>query len=233
MTNEETAVPNVKSLVDDNHQSNSAIGTIIRKLMLEVGIKEAELARQTQLPQTTINRLLLGETNDPRANTLKPIAKFFCVTIDQLLGVAPINTQRIPGTFRSFNREAWSQVPIIDWDDALSWTFSEQSYEIYSHQHWIATEKPVSNRSFAMLSKPFMEPRFRRDSVLIIDPKAELQDGKFAIVCLDNKNVTARQLAYDSNEVYLKHFDSTLPTQKLEKSKHRVVGIIVEARVNL
>lgn len=211
----------------------SPIAKIIRQLMNEVGIKEAELARQTQLPQTTINRLLTGETIDPRANTLKPIAKFFCVTVDQLLVNAPIDSNRIPGTFRSFNRDAWKQVPIIEWDNALSWIFREQDYEIHSHEHWIATERLVSNKSFAMLSKPFMEPRFRKGSVLIIDPEAKYEDGKFVIICLDNLNVSARQLSYDNEQIYLKHFDKTIPTQKFENAKHRIVGVIVEARINL
>ena len=205
---------------------------IITTLMAEIGIKESELARQTGLPQTTINRLLIGDTSDPRANTLKPIAKFFGVTIGQILGEEPISSDRITGSFHANNRAAWTNVPIISWEDALSWIFRKEVYDIHSHKKWIVTERPVSHASFAITSKPFMEPRFRKNSILIVDPDAEYQDGKFAVITLDNSNVTIRQLTYDNAEIYLKHFDTTIPSIKLDQKIHKILGVIIEARID-
>ena len=65
-------------------KTTSTLINIWRALMDQAGLSEAELARQTNLPQTTINRLLLSGTSDPRANTLKPLADYFGVTIGQL-----------------------------------------------------------------------------------------------------------------------------------------------------
>lgn len=223
----------------DRKKSNSLakekniVGQIVSTLMTEAGIKEAELARQTGLPQTTINRLLLGDTTDPRANTLKPIAKFFGVTIGQLLGEEALNKNRISGSFYANNRNAWMNVPIIEWEDALSWVFRKDSYDIYSHNKWIITERLVSNLSFAIISKPFMEPRFRKNSILIVDPESEYIDGKFAVVSLDNQTITVRQISHDNTEIYLKHFDKTIPSVKYETKKHRILGVIVEARIDL
>ena len=211
----------------------TSVSKIITTLMSEVGIKESELARQTGLPQTTINRLLLGDTSDPRANTLKPIAKFFGVTIGQILGEEPISPNRITGSFHANNRGAWINVPIITWEATLSWVFKKESYDIHSHNKWIVTERPVSHSSYAIISKPFMEPRFRKNSILIVDPDSEYQDSKFVIVSLDNSNVTIRQLSYDNSVIYLKHFDTTIPTVKFDINIHNILGVIVEARIDL
>ena len=205
---------------------------IISGLMLEINITEAELARQTGLPQTTINRLLIGATSDPRANTLKPIANFFGVTIGQIVGEEPINESRIAGTFIPNNREAWSHVPVISWEEAMSWVFKRNSYNIHSHNKWITTERPISNTSFAIISKQFMEPRFRKNSILIVDPNTEYQDGKFVVVSLDNCTATVRQLVSDNYVFYLKNFDTTIPTIKLDNSQHKILGVIVEARIS-
>ena len=205
---------------------------IISELMLEMGIKEAELARQTGLPQTTINRLLIGATSDPRANTLKPIANFFGVTVGQLIGEEPVNKTRVTGTFSPNNRDAWSNVPVISWEEAISWVFRKDTYNIFSHKKWIATERPISNTSFAIISKQFMEPRFRKNSILIVDPKNEYLDGKFVVVSLDNNTATVRQLVFDNSEFYLKNFDATIPTIKLDTKKHTILGVIVEARID-
>jgi transcriptional regulator with XRE-family HTH domain len=213
-------------------KTTTLVSKIITSLMQEMKIKESELARQTGLPQTTINRLLLSSTSDPRANTLKPIANYFGVTVGQLIGEEPLNPSRIEGSFGAYNREAWTHVPIISWEDTLAWVFRKDSYNIYSHKKWIATERPISRTSFAITSKPFMEPRFRKNSILITDPDAEYQDSKFVVVSLDNKSVTVRQLIFDHVECYLKNFDTTLPTIKLDKSKHRILGVIIESRID-
>jgi len=220
-----------KKIISIKKHSNLT-SKIISQLMLEIGIKESELARQTGLPQTTINRLLIGATSDPRTNTLKPIANFFGVTIGQLVGEEQINQNRITGTFIPNNRDAWSHVPIISWEEVISWIFKKDSYNIHSHQKWIATERPISNTSFAINSKQFMEPRFRKNSILITDPSAEYQDGKFVVVSLDNHSITVRQLIFDNSECYLKNFDTTMPTIKLDKTKHQILGVIVESRID-
>lgn len=201
--------------------------------MQELGIKEAELARQTGLPQTTVNRLLLGETHDPRANTLKPIAQFFGVSVDQLLGLESLDKNRIVGTFNSFNKEAWSSVAIIEWEDVLSWRFTSEKFNINSHSQWIATERPVSKQSFAVISKPFLEPRFRKGSILIVDPAGHVRDGKFIIVSLDNKSVTLRQASIDGDVLYLKNIDAFIATIPFDKKSHLILGVVVEARIDL
>lgn len=209
------------------------IASYILELMNEVGIRESELARQTGLPQTTINRLLLGDTADPRANTLKPIAKYFGVTVGQLLGVEPRNLDRVKGTHNTFNREVWTNIPIIDWDKVISWSFTSQQYTFLTHGDWIITERMIGANSFALLSKPFMEPRFKKNATLIIDPLANYEDGKFVIVSFDNRSVTVRQLVFDGAITYLKSIDASLPSVIYDKKDARIYGVIVEARMKV
>lgn len=205
--------------------------SILRGLMEECGLKEAELARQTGLPQTTINRLLLGGTSDPRANTLKPIADFFGITIGQLCGFEPLATHRIPGSTNPIHRSAWQPVPIIEWNKIKSWVFNRRNITPLNHLQWVATERPVSQYAFALTSLSFMEPRFRKDSLLIVDPEAEYKDGHFVIIALDGLNPTVRRILKDGSEILLKTFDQTQPPLQLEK-KHVIYGTIVESRMD-
>ncbi len=213
-------------------KKHSAVGKIIKQLMQESNMSEAELARQVGLPQTTVNRLLLGSTADPRASTLKPIAKFFDITIDQLLGIEDIPQDRISGTFRTINRDAWTHVPIIEWKDAIAWLFRNDDYDLHSHQQWTVSDCAISKQSFALPSTPSMEPMFRRNSILIIDPDADIVDGKYVILTLDGSNTVIRKAHIDGGCIYLKNFDQHLPTIKLETNIHRVLGVVIEAKVN-
>lgn len=208
-----------------------SLGTVIRQLMDESGIRESELARQTGLPQTTINRMLLGGTGDPRANTLKPIADYFGVTIGQLCGFEPLSAHRIRGTVQPTNRATWRFIPIIEWEHVKSWLFTQKNTTPLQHQHWISTERLISDHSFALYSLSSMEPRFRKNSILIVDPEAKYKDGHFIVVALDGLNPTVRKIQIDGADTLLKPFDQTQPVVRLSKQQI-IYGTIVESRID-
>lgn len=207
------------------------VNTIIKQLMKECGIIEAELARQTGLPQTTINRLLLGDTLDPRANTLIPIAKFFGITIGQLVGQEPLNPNRINGTYYPTNKSAWVVLPIIEWADAAAWLFQKNNATPVTYQRWITTERDISADSFALKTLDFMEPRFRKGSVIIVDPYFESKDGNFVVISLNHSEPTVRRILKDGADIYLKKlYGSEEPVKKLPSDT--IIGTIVETRIN-
>lgn len=215
-----------------SEKSNQAtVGMLIRELMKEHGICESELARRVNLPQTTINRLLLGGTLDPRAHTLKPIADMFGVTIGQLCGFEPLTIPSFPLSEQGNQKIAWRFIPIIHWDQVNSWVFTKKNTNPMLHKKWIGTERSLSEDAFALPSLTFMQPRFRKNSVLIIDPKAPFKDGHFIIVALDGINPTVRKIVMDGADTFLKPFDQTQALIKLTK-KHIVYGTIVESRLD-
>lgn len=211
--------------------SSKVIAKNIKNLMAEDFISESELARQTDLPQTTINRLLLGITIDPRANTLIPIARYFGVTVDYILGQDTADHKRIPGTRNQNNPSSWHHIPIIEWQDILSWPFKKKNYTPSSHGSWITTENDVSDTSFALKSLSFMEPRFRRGSIIIVDPKFDVKDGNHVIVSIGNAEPTVRKVIKDGSEIHLiKLYQRDNPV-KIKKSD-TIIGTIVETRIN-
>lgn len=205
--------------------------SILRKLMEEAGLTEAALARQVNLPQTTVNRLLLGGTTDPRTYTLKPIADYFGITIGQLCGFESLPSNRITGTVNPSQRLAWRTVPIIEWDAIPSWRFDKKKISPLTHNHWISTERDLSEDAYALRSLSFMEPRFRKGSLLIIDPNAEYKDGHFIVLALDGITPTVRRIMIDGSEIWLKTFEQSQAPLKLEK-KHTIYGVIVESRMD-
>ena len=53
-------------------------------LIKRAGINPYTLHEKTKVPQPTIHRILKGESADPRTNTVKPLAKFFGITVEEL-----------------------------------------------------------------------------------------------------------------------------------------------------
>lgn len=70
------------------------LATILSHLMTENRISSAELARKTGIGQPVIYRIMTGTTDNPQVLSLKPIAAFFGISIDQLLGYSPLNSPK-------------------------------------------------------------------------------------------------------------------------------------------
>lgn len=76
--------------------SMKKLSEILSHLMSEADIKSAALARKTGIGQPVIYRLMTGATENPQILTIKPLADFFGKSIDQLLGLAPLESIKPP-----------------------------------------------------------------------------------------------------------------------------------------
>lgn len=65
----------------------------LRELMERRGVSENRLATETGVPQPTIHRAVNGIAKDPRDGTLRPLAAFFGVTVEQLRTRLPPPTE--------------------------------------------------------------------------------------------------------------------------------------------
>lgn len=70
------------------------LSDVLSSLMSNRGIKSAELARETGVAQPVVSRLMTGVTVNPQVLTIKPIADFFNISLDQLLGLTPLDVQK-------------------------------------------------------------------------------------------------------------------------------------------
>lgn len=70
------------------------LSDVLSFLMDKGEIKSAELARKTGIAQPVISRLMTGITSNPQILTIKPIADFFDVTLEQLLGILPLDVKK-------------------------------------------------------------------------------------------------------------------------------------------
>jgi transcriptional regulator with XRE-family HTH domain len=81
------------------------LSSILSSLMEQKGIKSAELARKIGIAQPVIYRLMSGETLNPQLLTLKPIADFFNISLDQLVGYSSLNNNMDAGLSHILNNK--------------------------------------------------------------------------------------------------------------------------------
>ncbi len=203
---------------------------ILRQLMGEVHVSEAELARRTKIPQPTLHRILSGSTKSPRGASLAPLANFFSVTINQLLGEDPLPANRIPGTYNP-RIQGWKPVPLINMKDAARW--SELQSEISNWDKWVSTDVAVGETAFGVLVQGnSMSPRFEEGTILIVEPQREPKDRDFVIGVVENQSTAVfKQILIDGEERYLKSLNDDYRTVVMQNNS-KVIGCVVQARTD-
>lgn len=65
---------------------------ILRQLMISAGLSHAQLARALNIPTSTLSKLLNAPNLAPRIDTLLSIARYFNISIEQLIGEKPLDS---------------------------------------------------------------------------------------------------------------------------------------------
>jgi len=199
---------------------NTKISQILNSLMAGKKIRVTELAREINLPQPTVHRIATGACEHPHISSLKPIASFFSITVDQLKGHEPI-----PWLDRV------AKVPLLDWNSVLEWPINKNTL---NYQDFILTDAFVGKNGFALkLKDSSMDPVFSKNMTLIADPDKHFKDRSFVIVKLSNHSEAIfRQLLMDGSICYLKSlspdFDQYKMTRLYENDK--ILSVVVQAK---
>lgn len=193
----------------------------LRYLMQSNEISECNLSRKTDIPQPTIHKILSGKTINPRASTLKSLADFFEISIDELISSAPII--KLQDTTISAQ-----SVPLISWSDCISARTSIKELTSVTNVTYVITDF-ISGSTYALISKPSMEPRFQKGTILIINPEATPKDGDFVIAHYPNTyEATLRELSSDGPlKLLLPVCINGIPNKLDEDIK--ILGVVVKS----
>ena len=217
------------SSTDNKHE----LKDILSSLMKECDIDDAQLARETGVPASTISRMRINSNANPTASTLRPISKFFSVSISQLLGDEPLPKDRLPGTHNPTYYTS-TRMPIIEWHWIMDWIEGGENIK-EKLQTWISTEKEISPNSFALIiPTDSFGIAFRKGSTIIIDPSQSPIDGDLILVKNENdKNILLKQFLMDGYETYMRSVNPEIKNIISVTESHKIIGVVIETRFSL
>jgi SOS-response transcriptional repressor LexA len=197
-----------------------ALSSNILLLMKKKGINAAELSRETNVPRPTINKILHGKTEDPRASTLRAIADYFNLTIDELFSTT-LDREKT----HKFSSQA---VPIISWEDCIDHALKVKDITANNWHDWIACNE-ITPGAYALKSRPSMEELLPKGTVLIIDPSLTAHDGDYIVIhYAGTKEATLRQLTIDGAKTLLIPINQTGEVEPFSK-KIKILGVLVKS----
>jgi|GEM_PF-2492081 len=193
---------------------NFPIGKIVRQLMDHANMSEADLSRGVNLPQTTINRLLTGQTTDPRVSTLIAITQFFDISLEQVVGLELLVLNSNCQHGKS------STIPVVPWE-CLQEFFCNKLKNEDCLTTWVKTEKLLNPGSFALKTPVVSASIFGEGSTLILNrlmDNAPILDGQIVLVEAEPGQFCLRKILKDGATYFLKRlfdpFDVVPSTNK-------------------
>lgn len=203
------------------------IQTVLGRLM--GSMSESALARAIEVPKATINRIISGRTPDPRISTLTPIAEYFNVSIEQLLGLQPLpNNSELS---HIDNRKNAMSIPVIPTDKLTSNHVNAENH--YPIIHGSKLQNRLTEDCYAtFVTSPAMEPKFHENTIIIINPELEAKHNDYILTCMDGKGILFRQLIVDGKDRYLSALNAKFDLINLSE-QWKILGVVVESRTKL
>ncbi len=219
--------------IDENESSNiNNLSKVLNLLLIEKNLKPVELARRTHVPQPTIQRLVSGTTSRPHLSSLAPIAKYFLININQLMGLEPIPWLHAA----PHQSQQVRNIPILAWNEVESCLNEPDRISTLSKNNFIISDAKVSENAYALTVKDSsMEPVFSIGTQIIVDPLKEPKDRCFVVVKLaKNKEAVLRQLIIDGINYFIKPLSLDLSHFKMQKIElcDTLCGVLVQAKRN-
>ncbi len=192
--------------------------------MAQARLNSSELARQINLPAATIKRIRNNEQANPTVTTLLPIAKYFSITLSQLVGDVPalsnVMTKQIVGL---------REIPLF----SLSQCKDLQGINYEMHEPKVLTELQLSEMSFAVAVKEGDLTSLPNDCIAIVEPATLPQHGDYILSSnIEKSTVAITKYIVEIDQIYLKS-SSTWQNAIPFTDAYTVIGVIVQYKKDL
>jgi len=202
----------------------------LRTLMWEFKLSESELARRVGVCQPVIHRIAKGLTTNPNVDTLRPIVKYFSITIDQLLGDEVLPIESLGGGSNP-RRKHWLALPLITWQQTVFW---DQLSANFNPLQRFNTEAKVSDNAYGLqVEDDRFVPLFPKGTYLVIDPNiAPKPDSCLLVLIKSQDEVNIFRCLAGKKQFRLQSLD---PENELVPTWDAcvVLGVIIEAKIEL
>ena len=196
-------------------------------------LNEAQLARAVEMAQPTMHKLMSGATSDPRISTLVPIADYFGVSIDQLLGLAPLDAKMVISTEKSAHSAI--KLPVLPWDHLIEHRENLSKLTLSNWNEWITINKPVNKNGYAtrVQNNSFPAP-FSNNTVISVDPILPVVNGCYVLVKAANTNsISIKKCLFDGSDIWLMSLIEGIQPILFNKDNWLILGVILEAYSSL
>ncbi|MCX7120502.1 MAG: LexA family transcriptional regulator [Gammaproteobacteria bacterium] len=198
----------------------SSLSEVLKQLFAKTKLSSHRLAQTLGMPTPTIHRLLTGVVQDPKISTLTLLSDYFHITIEQILGRAPLPDIIMKPFF---------SVPLLTMNQACS--YEKHMRKPGRWYRWQAQSDNNAEKVFSIkIDNNLYEPIFLAGSHLIVKTDIEPSNGDYVLVSFvgDTTPVIKKYIA-EGRHKYLSALTSDLKPVSLDPSELTVLGVVIES----
>lgn len=201
---------------------SSSFSINLNNLLKKHKITISKLANEIHLNISTISKLTNEQIDDPKASTLVAIAKYFDISVDQLLGLQTMNN--INSTYIN--------IPII----SLAELQNNNIHNCTSKHFFQLNISGISINTkelFALQQdSPAMYPMIDKNTIIVVHKTNIYKNGQFVICWLKKSNCAViRQIFIDEKDSVLKPLNYDFKTIQLT-TKDQIIGVVIQTHRN-
>ncbi|MGH1595438.1 LexA family protein [Yersinia proxima] len=163
------------------------------------------------------------DVNVPSGESLSKLAKFFNTSIEYILYGTAFEDKLITRMRR---------VPVISWVQAGLFTESNAAEAFSDTDRWVETSLRISGNSFALevkgdsMTNPNGMPTIPQGATVIVDPDAEVLNGKIVVARIDGTNeATIKKLVIDGPMKFLVPLNPRYPNMPIN-GNCTIIGVV-------
>ncbi len=214
-----------------NKQGGPVIDQILKILMFKQDKRVTQVAREADIPQQTLQRIVAGLSPNPHQKTLGALAEYFSVSINQLTGKEPLPEDQAVVALPLVKPQNMHQAPRLDQVNVEKYLETRDKNLVTG---CLTVEGEPSNNTFVInMNDSSMEPYVPQNAVLILDHGRAPRDRDFVLASLeDTQTQVFRQILIDGERRYLKPMNPDLAAfpMRLLKPEDRILGTLTELR---
>lgn len=219
-------------MVKDGHAFEKAsLSTVLPYLMHKFNVDDVALHKVTGIPASTIARMRNNTQANPTATTLHPIAHYFNVSIDELLGYTALkNPSLLP--IEDNDAVIATTLPVLAWEQVFEWVSNESEALNAKLTQWLKTEHEVSSHSFSItVTSDSFGPGFRKGSLLLFDPQIVPKDGDLVLIQFQDSNqIALRKIIIDGEDIFIRSVNPEIKETKKLTNVSYLLGVLFETR---
>ena len=211
----------------------SKLSENLRALLEEKHFSEAQLAKELNIGTATINRIINSRDSQPNLGSLIPIAEYFNVTIDQLLGNKPL--YNYDGKIL-YEKDTLALVPIFDltYDNVHSIKNVKKNISPTDWGRWITININSKNSLVAfLLNEDDYQPSLQKNSLQVVELTQNYQSGDMLLIEFKNSQLMVFKKCFiEGDRIWLINlFKYELPNEAFNEEKHIIHGRVVLTQI--
>lgn len=202
----------------------------IKQLRQDKGVTQQQLADAIGISRVAVSKWESGETKDLKRENLLGIAKFFNLSLAEVLDV---NEQPniSPGIRIS---ETQRGIPIISWVQAGHWREVVDAFPMGRSDEVVMAQNTHGPHAFAVrIVGNSMEPEFREHDVVVIDPDVMPKPGDYVVARNHEEAATFKKYRprgiVDGHEVFeLVPLNEDYAVMRSDQQPIQIIGTMME-----